>query len=177
MHNTPHSKRTRKLISLKKRGVPLIAKRRVPKTIRGETCWKCPTCKKYLPQSRYFKDKRAWNGITSRCRKCHTSASICTRNAELHRETKRKSAAKIRSEFPEKIRLAERSRPRRKGPKVKARQILNRAVKSGAIVKPDKCEGCGEKKRLTGHHEDYTKPLEVKWLCYLCHAKRHRKQE
>ena len=40
-------------------------------------------------------------------------------------------------------------------------------------VKP--CEKCGIcKANNQRHHEDYDKPLEINWLCPLCHTKRHR---
>jgi hypothetical protein len=37
------------------------------------------------------------------------------------------------------------------------------------------CELCHSKDRLNMHHPDYTRPLEVLTLCYLCHAMIHRK--
>lgn len=45
------------------------------------------------------------------------------------------------------------------------------AVKSGALIKKP-CEVCGNPKS-EGHHEDYDKPLDVKWLCRLHHAEAH----
>jgi len=54
--------------------------------------------------------------------------------------------------------------------KVCARQALNYHVKKGRVIKPDKCECCGEIKKVDGHHEDYTKPLLIKWLCRQCHS-------
>src|SRR4051812_26186703 len=42
------------------------------------------------------------------------------------------------------------------------------AVRTGAITK-EPCEVCGEI-RAHGHHDDYTKPLEVRWLCAAHHA-------
>jgi len=56
-----------------------------------------------------------------------------------------------------------------------ARQILRRAVVSGKIVKPWMCQYCGKNCTLHGHHTDYAKPLEVVWLCCLCHAGIHKK--
>ena len=45
-------------------------------------------------------------------------------------------------------------------------------------VKSDACEGCGkwceDARKLHGHHSDYSKPLEVEWLCASCHGKKHR---
>jgi hypothetical protein len=56
---------------------------------------------------------------------------------------------------------------------VKAQKKLHYALKTGKIVKPELCEKCKEKKRLSAHHEDYSKPLDVKWLCSSCHKIEH----
>jgi len=37
---------------------------------------------------------------------------------------------------------------------------------------PQVCEICDEKK-VQMHHEDYTKPLMVSWLCVECHTDLH----
>ena len=51
-----------------------------------------------------------------------------------------------------------------------ARNILNRAVRSGRIKKPHFCERCEEETQdLEAHHDDYGKPLDVEWLCIPCH--------
>lgn len=56
-------------------------------------------------------------------------------------------------------------------PQKRAHNILNRAVKKGEIV-PQACEECGSTTNVDGHHDDYSKPLEVHWLCRSCHAKK-----
>ncbi len=58
--------------------------------------------------------------------------------------------------------------------KEKARRLVHLAIKSGKLIKPDNCEECeGRTSRLEGHHEDYTQPLKVKWLCVGCHRSVH----
>lgn len=60
--------------------------------------------------------------------------------------------------------------------------IVNRAVRGGELVPPKSCEGCGDAARqdrrggrwLHAHHDDYTKPLEVRWLCPPCHKAVHK---
>lgn len=54
------------------------------------------------------------------------------------------------------------------------------AVKSGQIVKKLTCEECGQTKTrkdgfadIAGHHDDYSKPLDVRWLCTACHIRWH----
>lgn len=55
--------------------------------------------------------------------------------------------------------------------KAKARGIVSKSVLRGKIIKPKYCSGClKEKIVLQGHHEDYSKPLEVIWLCPPCHT-------
>ena len=53
-----------------------------------------------------------------------------------------------------------------------ARSILREAVEVGDVVRQP-CEVCGEKK-VQGHHMDYSKPLEVKWLCGKHHRQWHK---
>lgn len=56
-----------------------------------------------------------------------------------------------------------------------AKVVVAEAVKSGTLTRPEACEKCGEIGRpLEAHHHDYTKPLEVLWLCRPCHRDTHR---
>lgn len=55
--------------------------------------------------------------------------------------------------------------------KRKARELLRIAVARGEVKKYP-CEVCGNK-RSQGHHDDYNKPLEVRWFCALHHKQLH----
>ena len=58
-----------------------------------------------------------------------------------------------------------------------AHYAVTNAVRDGRLTPSDNCEDCGHdftEFRREGHHEDYSKPLDVTWLCSLCHGKRHR---
>ncbi len=53
--------------------------------------------------------------------------------------------------------------------KIAARRMLNDAVHNGELRRSVFCEECGLPKKTQGHHEDYSKSLEVDWLCDSCH--------
>ncbi len=59
--------------------------------------------------------------------------------------------------------------------KVRARKRLSDLVREGRIKRPTNCESCGVACKPNGHHEDYSKPLDVQWLCSTCHGLVHRK--
>lgn len=48
------------------------------------------------------------------------------------------------------------------------------ALRSGRMVRPDGCSECGAVGKVQGHHEDYAKRLEIRWLCLDCHIEVHR---
>jgi hypothetical protein len=54
-----------------------------------------------------------------------------------------------------------------------ARYIVKKALNEGLIKKPSNCYGCGNEYDLEAHHKDYSKPLDVEWLCVSCHHSRH----
>lgn len=52
-----------------------------------------------------------------------------------------------------------------------ARQV-SAALHAGVLVRRP-CERCGRRKGVDGHHEDYSRPLDVTWLCKVHHSRRH----
>lgn len=56
-----------------------------------------------------------------------------------------------------------------------ARCKVRRAILSGKLIKATECSKCGSSQRIQAHHHDYSKPLEVIFLCTPCHQKEHSK--
>lgn len=56
--------------------------------------------------------------------------------------------------------------------KQRARYQTKQAIKKGILKRPETCVCCGRSGsgRIVAHHPDYSKPLEVQWLCDTCHA-------
>jgi hypothetical protein len=55
----------------------------------------------------------------------------------------------------------------------KAWRAVENAKRTNKLI-PQPCEVCGKKKNIHAHHDDYSKPLKVKWLCLRHHVARHR---
>jgi len=60
--------------------------------------------------------------------------------------------------------------------KHRAHKTIEKLVYTGRIIKPDACQQCGVICVVHGHHEDYSKPKEVIWLCPLCHKEKHPRE-
>lgn len=54
-----------------------------------------------------------------------------------------------------------------------AQRVVAQAVLSGRLARPTWCEDCSRACRPHGHHDDYSKPLSVRWLCGPCHRAIH----
>jgi transposase-like protein len=54
----------------------------------------------------------------------------------------------------------------------RANGLVGAAVRRGELIRQP-CEVCGDKKS-DAHHEDYSKPLDVRWLCRKHHRQRHK---
>lgn len=54
--------------------------------------------------------------------------------------------------------------------KTRAHQIINGLIFYGKIKRPNKCSMCHKSRRkIQAHHDDYSKPKKVRWLCIFCH--------
>lgn len=104
-----------------------------------------------------------------------------TKGREFHRERQRR----YREEHREQVRQHDRDtdtgvRTPRDPAKVRAQNIVQHALRRGRL-KRQPCEVCGAmpvasdgRSLVEAHHDDYSKPLEVRWLCSIDHGKVHR---
>jgi hypothetical protein len=62
--------------------------------------------------------------------------------------------------------------------KANVRNLAHSAVRGGKLIKPGMCNNCLQQSdAIEAHHEDYSKPLEVIWLCNRCHIEVHIKNK
>ena len=54
-----------------------------------------------------------------------------------------------------------------------AHQKVYYAIKTGKLTRPSVCSECGGSGKIHAHHEDYSQPLKVQFLCQKCHKKAH----
>lgn len=54
-----------------------------------------------------------------------------------------------------------------------AHSATRSAIRRGLIVKPDRCECCGQPGPVEAHHPDHHDPLRVIWLRKACHKRLH----
>mgnify|MGYP006971718938 CR=1 FL=1 len=58
----------------------------------------------------------------------------------------------------------------------KARSMISAAVAKGIIHRNTSCQECGKDCCTQAHHEDYSRPYHVTWLCVKCHGKRPKRR-
>lgn len=147
---------------------------------------RCQGCGELVELACFHRSTRTRDRRINQCRECRNAVKRDTppeKSAEYNRRYKERNPEKIRESnrrdrerHPERHRAAEKASRQRHIEKHRARSILKNAVFNGRIEKPDTCEDCGqqfEKRQIHGHHEDYGKPLDVRWLCHQCHLAAH----
>ncbi len=99
---------------------------------------------------------------------CHQYLEI---NKSKRREYKRTHTSKWRAKNWEKSSKYQKSYRKKNPDKIKAHILAKKALKNGEIIRKP-CEVCGVS-NVHGHHQDYAKPLDVRWLCPLHHKQLH----
>jgi hypothetical protein len=132
----------------------------------------CKGCNTVKSESDFYKDNRSKTGLSSACKECQSKRNKASRNKNLdyyrsyynYRYSVYKQKAYDDAELY-KVRHPE---------KLEAKKAVQRALKNQEIVK-GKCAVCGEC-NVDAHHEDYSKPLDVIWLCRKHHIDLHAKR-
>ena len=130
----------------------------------------CTRCGRMLPLGAFSPCPHGKLGRYSRCKQCHALMARIRRakgdnSRESHRRWRRRNrAAAAASAQRWKKRNPERER---------AHQAVRAAVLGGLLRRPDCCENCGRARQVVAHHADYSRPLDVDWLCRRCHSARH----
>lgn len=130
-------------------------------------CWKCKLSKNI---SDFYKDKSKYDGICGQCKSCDKESRYKNRafNRAHYREVERKY---LRTEKGKSVAKASREKFVKKHPlALKAHREVHNALKTGLLTYCD-CVFCGQKAQA--HHPDYTKPLDVIWLCTIHHKQIH----
>lgn len=101
----------------------------------------------------------------------------------VSRQSMHGTLKRLGTKFRSRLRYGSANHFYRGGSKAKkpAQAKVDKAVRTGRMTRPETCEMCGEspppmkdgRSRIQGHHEDYTKPMEVQWLCQPCHHRVH----
>lgn len=131
-----------------------------------KTCFKCSETK---PLAEFYRHRAMSDGRLGKCKACTRTDVAKNRAAKVdyYREFDRKRGSRMT--------LADTRRYREENPeKYRAHTAVSNAVRDGRLVKPSCCSGCGAETRLHGHHDDYSRPLDVMWLCAACHKARHK---
>lgn len=144
-------------------------------------CFKCQ-CEK--PLDAFYKHSRMGDGHLNKCKECtkndvskHRQGNLerirfydRMRGAMPHRLAARREYSKTpagKSSHKRALLLSKQKSPG----KAKARFAVSNALRNGRLTKLP-CLVCGAEK-VEGHHPDYSRPLDVVWLCQSHHKQAH----
>lgn len=139
-------------------------KRKRPLLPRGHKL--CPRCKKVLPLDQFAANAARKDGRQSYCNACWP-AYVKYANKKPERRFLNVEKVKRLHKKPGWL--------KRNRLKNEARQYVYLAIRFGDLT-PHPCEVCGVS-NVQAHHDDYSKPLEVRWLCVTHHNEHHKEEK
>jgi hypothetical protein len=149
-----------------------------------KTCFKCQIT---LPIEQFYKHAAMADGRLGKCKDCTRKDVIANRAAKIDYyrayDRERNNAPQRVIARAEYVQTPEGRAARKKASgawdagnrhKKAAQTAVNNAKRDGRLH-PQPCRECGSP-RVQAHHTDYSRPLEVVWLCTRHHADHHKQQ-
>lgn len=129
----------------------------------------CTGCGLEKPIEEFGRRNRTPDGRKARCKNCERAMQ-----REYYARNREAMRAKARNYRDPAKALARNATWRRANPEKKAAHAaVEYAIQVGKLVRPDRCADCGAECRPHGHHDDYLRALDVRWLCPACHRAAH----
>lgn len=132
---------------------------------------KCTKCGIEKPFDEFQVRRASKDGMTAACKSClslydKSRANLPHRIAARARYAKTDAYAESHDNSARKY--------RRKNPvKYRAHSIVSNAIRDKKLFR-EPCEICGSIDSIHAHHDDYAKPLNIRWLCAAHHKQWHR---
>lgn len=137
-------------------------------------CFKCSTEK---PLSEFYKHGQMRLGYSGKCKEC-TKSDVKARYNDPDNRDKIVSYEKRRTQSVHRKQKAleyQKNKRHMFPEKYYARTAAGNAIRDGRLKK-EPCHYCGELK-VQAHHHDYSRPLDVKWVCFKCHREHEHGQK
>lgn len=127
-------------------------------------CFKCGVLKEL---KEFYKHSQMADGHVNKCKECNKKDVTKNRadKIDYYREYDRDRGNRQGYDYVKEYRIRY---PR----KYNAHKLIQRAIKAGRLVS-EKCVECGSNELTHAHHDDYLKPLNIRWLCPPCHKNWH----
>lgn len=129
----------------------------------------CFKCKSVKPLGEFYKHPQMADGHVNKCKECNKKDVRENRKIKINYYREYDIARGNRQGYGYVKNYRERF-PK----KWAAHKIIRHAIKSG-IIKQEPCENCQSNGVTHAHHDDYAKPLSIRWLCPPCHRAWHDK--
>ena len=148
---------------------------------------KCFKCLHVKPLSEFYKHSQMADGHLNKCKECNKHDVRLNRSDKI---SYYRAYDRVRANMPDRVNARKiysktdaakisYIKGRKKwvennAIKYAASVIVNNAVRDGKLEKKHLCEICGCSGTIHGHHDNYAKALDVRWLCQTCHCEWHK---
>lgn len=134
-----------------------------------KTCKRCGLAKQ---RAEFHKDSGKKDGLRVLCKLCIKAYQAQPRVMEIKRRAQRRYSKTALGKITEMLHGPKRQERIKALGRDKVYYAVRGAQRNGTLEKQP-CETCGDP-NTQAHHHDYSRPLDVRWLCHMHHAEEHR---
>jgi hypothetical protein len=145
---------------------------------------RCFKCQRDLDIEEFYRHSQMADGHLGKCKECTCCDARINRALRVE---KYRSYDRSRASLPHRVaaraqyarsssglattKISNRLHAINNPDRAKARWATSNAIRDGRLLRGC-CEVCGDE-RPEAHHDDYSNPLSVRWLCHSHHVQHH----